>query len=198
MAAIFRPSANLAATLSLLGMAALLVGGHGWWWILAPNRLRASRRLVCRSTGAIQPRASCRRFRDRLPLLPHFGGGVVQRRPAADLYLHDLPFPDLDQRGPSGAGAAKPRRRQADRLEPDHRPAGLRLFQSQHSHRQGRRLLELSRRGGPDAAQLQGEDPHDAVLPGLPSRTPARICGRRIRSTTPNGSGPPTHLRRRR
>ena len=35
--------------------------------------------------------------------------------------------------------------------------ARLCLFQPQHSHRQGRRLLELSRRGGRDAAHLQGQ-----------------------------------------
>ncbi|MBV9784505.1 MAG: cytochrome C [Acidisphaera sp.] len=33
MAAIFRPSANLAAKVVLLGMAALLAGGTGWWLV---------------------------------------------------------------------------------------------------------------------------------------------------------------------
>ena len=32
MTAIFRPSANLAATLALAFVAALLVFGVGWWW----------------------------------------------------------------------------------------------------------------------------------------------------------------------
>ena len=31
MVAIFRPSANLAATLGVLGVAALLAGAIGWW-----------------------------------------------------------------------------------------------------------------------------------------------------------------------
>src|SRR5665213_1889365 len=33
MAAIFKPSANLAATLTLLGVLALGLGGVGWWWL---------------------------------------------------------------------------------------------------------------------------------------------------------------------
>ena len=33
MVAIFRPSANVAATVTLLGMTALFVGGIGWWWM---------------------------------------------------------------------------------------------------------------------------------------------------------------------
>ena len=32
----------------------------------------------------------------------------MERRPAADLYLHDLPFPDLDECGIAGAGATEP------------------------------------------------------------------------------------------
>ena len=33
MAAVFRPQANLAAGLTLLGLAALFVGGIAWWWL---------------------------------------------------------------------------------------------------------------------------------------------------------------------
>ncbi len=33
MAAIFKPTANLASTLTLLGLAAIFVGGMGWWWL---------------------------------------------------------------------------------------------------------------------------------------------------------------------
>lgn len=33
MAATFRPSDNLVATLALLGLAAFVVGGVGWWWL---------------------------------------------------------------------------------------------------------------------------------------------------------------------
>jgi len=33
MAAVFRPSANLWAKVVLLGMAGVVVGGAGWWWV---------------------------------------------------------------------------------------------------------------------------------------------------------------------
>ena len=33
MGAIFKPSANLAATLSLLGLPVLVMCGVGWWWL---------------------------------------------------------------------------------------------------------------------------------------------------------------------
>jgi hypothetical protein len=137
MAAIFRPSANYWAALTLLGLAAVCVGGIGWLWFWSRTDYA---RHVRWFVGQPVPFS-------HEPLLPYFGGGVVQRRHAAHLHLHDLPFPGLDERHASGAGAAEPRRRQADRLEPDQRLAGLCLFQPQHSHRQGRRLLELSRRG---------------------------------------------------
>ena len=41
----------------------------------------------------------------RLPLLPHLGGNFQLRRHSSDQDLHELPFPDLDQRRHAGAGA---------------------------------------------------------------------------------------------
>ena len=51
-----------------------------------------------------------------MPLLPHLGREGAFRRIAADRNLHDLPFPDLDQRADAGAGAGEPGREQADPL----------------------------------------------------------------------------------
>ena len=59
------------------------------------------------SAGSFQPRASCRRCRPRLPLLPHLGreGGVC--RHSADDDLHDLPLAAFHQCRDAGAGASK-------------------------------------------------------------------------------------------
>jgi hypothetical protein len=43
----FPQSANMAATLILLGIAALFVGGLGWWWIWPPDgRCHRSRQAI--------------------------------------------------------------------------------------------------------------------------------------------------------
>ena len=44
---------------------------------------------------------------NRLPLLPHIGGGIVFCRIAADGNVHDLPFADMDERSDAGAGRAR-------------------------------------------------------------------------------------------
>ena len=152
MAAIFRPSANLAATLVFLGAAALLVGGVAWWWIWPRTDYMRHIRWPVHQPVPFSHEHHVAGLGTRLPVLPHLGGGVFDRRFATDLHLHDLPFSNLDQRQCSGAGAAKPGRQQADHLERDYQFAGLRLLQSQHSHRQGCWLFELSRGGRPHAA----------------------------------------------
>ena len=57
---------------------------------------------------------------------------------------------------------------------------------------------ELPRRGGHDAADLQGEDVDDEVLPRLPSRSRPEPAPARTRFTTRSGSARPTHRRPRR
>lgn len=44
------------------------------------------------------------------------------------------------------------------------RPAGLRLFQSQHTRQQGRRLLYVPRGGGQHAADVSGRIATDGVV----------------------------------
>ena len=55
-----------------------------------------------------------------------------------------------------------------DPVDPRPRSARFRLFQSQHPRQQGRRLRDLPRARGPDAADLAGELAADGVVPGLP------------------------------
>ena len=62
--------------------------------------------------------------------------------------------------------------------------ARLRLFQPLDPRHQGRRLLDLPRRGGHDAADLQGQAVRDAVLPQLPPQPgPVRAAARRRSGT---------------
>ena len=49
---------------------------------------------------------------NRLPLLSHFGRDLQLRRHSAHQDLHELPFADLDQCGPAGAGPRKLQERQ--------------------------------------------------------------------------------------
>ena len=169
MTAIFRSSANLAATLTLLILAGLFVGGIGWWWLWPRTDYVRHVGWTVRSTGAVQPPASCGGPGDRLPLLPHLGRGIIQRRPAADLYLHDLPFADLDQR-------RRCWRRCAQSLADDkpivwHRVTDLPDYvYFNHSIHIAKGVGCSSCHGEVDRMPLtlQGEDPHHAVLPGLP------------------------------
>src|SRR6185437_2973161 len=131
MAAIFRPSANLVAKLVLIGFACLFGGGIAWWWLWP--RMDYARRV---GWTVVQPSASRRRPRHRLPVLPHHGGNFGTCQSTAYLDLHDLPFADLDQCGDAGAGATEPCGTQADQMGTRYQLARLRLFQSQHPHRQ--------------------------------------------------------------
>ena len=103
----------------------------------------------------------------RLPLLPHDGRDLQLRQHSAHQDLHELPFADLDHQPHAGTGARQFPHRRIDPVDARERSAGLRLFQSQHSHQQGSRLRELPRKSGPDAAHLAGELAPDGVVPQL-------------------------------
>ena len=110
MAAAFRPSANLWAALTLLGVAGLCIVGVCWWWVWP--RIDYARHV---GWTVEQPvpfshqhhvaglGIDCRFCHTSVET-------VVQCGHAADLYLHDVPFANLDQRGDSRAGATKPGR----------------------------------------------------------------------------------------
>ena len=146
MTAIFRSSANLAATLTLLILAGLFVAGIGWWWLWP-------RTDYMRHVGwtVHQPVPfSHQHHVAGLGIDCRFCHTSVEVSSNAGLpptytcmTCHSQIWTNA---GVAGAGAAEPGGRQADRLAPGHQPARLRLFQSQHPHRQGRRLLELPRR----------------------------------------------------
>ena len=63
------------------------------------------------------------------------------------------------------------RDRRVAAVDAGQRPSRLRLLQSQHSRRQGRRLRDLPRPSRPDAADVPAGLPADGVVPGLPSRS---------------------------
>ena len=80
------------------------------------------------ATHTLQPPASRRRSRPRLPLLSHRRRAIILRRSAADRDLHDLPFPDLDQRGHAGAGPRESRRNRPIHWQRVHRLPGYVYF----------------------------------------------------------------------
>ena len=116
MAAIFTPTANLGWKLTLLALAAVFLGAMGWWWLWPRMDYVRHVRVDDPPAGSIQPPTPRRRTRHRLSILPHVGRGFIECRSTADLYLHDLPFADLDQCRAARAGARKPGQPQADRL----------------------------------------------------------------------------------
>ena len=97
MAQIFSPAADTWLRLFLLGGLAIVAGGTAGIVGFARSGYVTSTDFRPSAAGAVQPPASCRRARDRLPLLPQRRGDRPQAGlpPTAD--LHDLPFPDLDQ-----------------------------------------------------------------------------------------------------
>ena len=165
MAAIFTPTANLGWKLTLLALAAVFSGpwaGGGCGRAPITCVMSAGRSANrCHSATNTMSRAW-----DRLSFC-HTSVEVSSSAGLPPTYTcmtcHSQIWTNAAH---AGAGAREPGERQADRLASGHRSPGLRLFQPQHSHRQGRRLLKLSRGGGSHAAYLQGEDPHHAVLPG--------------------------------
>ena len=64
-------------------------------------------RRACRPRAAdpVQPRTACRRQRDRLPVLPHVGRGLVVCRDSADEDVHELPLADFLEQSVSRAGS---------------------------------------------------------------------------------------------
>ena len=196
MAAIFRPRANMAATLILLGIAALTVGGVVWWWEWP--RVDWARHVGWHlSSPSLQPPASRRWPGDRLPLLPYHGRNVRERGHAADLYLHDLPFADLDQCGDPGSGAATvwPTTSRSSGIAST--ICRITSISITHPHRQGRGLCRMSRPDRSDAAAAQGARLHDGLLSSTAMPIPARGCGRKIRSIISHGSAMHRRLRRR-
>src|SRR5205823_6045920 len=59
---------------------------------LAPHRLLSPNSVGGGSARAVQSSAPRSRARNRLSVLPHIRGGLVECRFAANLYLHDLPL----------------------------------------------------------------------------------------------------------
>ena len=59
-------------------------------WIQHPRTIYAT------AADSVQPQAPRQRSWARLPLLPHDGGEIFQRRDAVDSDLHDMSLPDLD------------------------------------------------------------------------------------------------------
>ena len=78
---------------------------------------------VAREQSALQPRASRRRPRHRLPLLPHVGRAFVLRRHAADRDLHELPLADLGRQRHARAGPRQLPHRPVAALEARLQPA---------------------------------------------------------------------------
>ena len=108
MTQIFSPSADTWLRLFLAGGARRVGGGLVVVVAFARSDYLHGRQYPpAGAAGAVQPPASRRRARHRLPLLPHLRGRRPARRPAADAHLHDLPFADLDQRADAGAGARR-------------------------------------------------------------------------------------------
>ena len=98
MAQIFHPSyqhvlakVSIFGALFAVGRRALRAGGG------EPLAVGHAGRRGARAAGAVQPQASRRRARHRLPLLPHLGGDVGERRLPADADVHELPLADLGQ-----------------------------------------------------------------------------------------------------
>ena len=198
MAAIFRPSANLAATVTLLGAGSAVRWRH--WLVvgMAAHRLHAPRPLAGSSTGAVQSRTSCGGLGDRLPVLPHLGGGVLERRSAADLHLHDLPFSDLDERRHFWRRCGRAWRttsRSSGTGSPTCRTTFISITAFTSPRASAARAV-TGRWTACRSATRQRPSPCSSAWIAIATR--ARICGRRIRSTTRNGSGPPTRHRPRR
>ena len=117
--------------------------------------------------------APCWRFGDRLPVLPQFRRNLRIRRDAANRDLHDVSFAGVDGRADARAGAPESCHPNAAAMEPCARFAGFRVLQSQHPCEQRDRVLDVSRRGGPDAADLEREYALHEMVSGLPQEAGA-------------------------
>src|ERR1700761_1896079 len=74
---------------------------------LAAHGLSPPHRMDGAAAGPLQPSTSCGGSRTRLSLLPYRCGERRECRDATHVYLHDVPFADLDQRRDTGTGAAE-------------------------------------------------------------------------------------------
>ena len=196
MAAIFRPSANLTASLTLLAVhngrcwPALATGGRGH---ASTGRATSAGTLA---SGSIQSRASRGRSRARLPVLPCLSGSFVECWLAADLHLHDLPFANLDERGFTGAGTTKFWRM---------------TNQSHGTESPICRITSISTTAftSPKASVVQAVTERWTACPSLirprssqwdsvwiVTATPDPNCGRVIKSTIRNGNAAPPRRRR--
>ncbi len=171
MAQIFHHSTNTIARVSIYG-AVIVVGLLGFALNVVNQTSYVTEVHNARPAArAVQPQASRRRTRSRLPLLPFLGRGFLLRGHAPDADLHDLPFADLDQRRNARAGSRQLPRFQAHFLDARQRRSRFRLFQSQHSRGQGRRLHHLPRSRRGNEHHLARRDPLHALVPGLPHRS---------------------------
>ena len=192
MAAIFRPSANLAATLILLGMAALFVAGVGWWWVWPrTDYMRHVRWPVSQPVPFSHEHhvaglgIDCRFCHTSVEVSSTAGMPPTY----TCMTCHSQIWTNADLLAPVRQSLADDKPIVWNRITdlPDY------VFFNHSIHiAKGVGCSSCHGRGGPHAAHLQGENPHDAVLPRLPSQPGPAVCGRRIRSTTRNGSGPPT------
>src|SRR5436305_252332 len=122
---------------------------------------------------ALQPRPSRGRPRHRLPVLPHDGRDLVVRRHTGNRGLHELPQADLVRGTDAGARPRELPHGPAAPLEPRLRPPRLRLFRPQHPRGEGRRLRQLPRARGRDAAPVAREHSLHELVPRLSRRAVA-------------------------
>ena len=169
MAAIFTPTANLAWKLTLLAFAAIFLGAMGWWWLWP--RMDYVRHV--RATIHQPVPFSHQHHVAGLGIDCRFCHTSVEVSSSAGLPPTYTCMTCHSQIWTNAALLAPVREslgnRQADFLASRDRSSGLRLFQSQHPHRQGRGVRKLPWPSRYDAAYLQGKDTDHAILPRLSS-----------------------------
>ena len=190
---LFQPYADTVARTVLL---AILVGpflaiGVAYW--LLRLRIRDRPNADARPAGAVQPPASRRRARARLPLLPH---RQSRPPPIAGVPPTHTCMTCHSQLYTQTAMLAPVRESLADN-KPIHwnkvnRAARLRLLRSLDPHRQGRRLHHLSRSRRHHAADAAGGAADDGLVSRLPSQSGAESAGRRRRVRSGLAAARPT------
>ena len=181
MAQIFRPRADAIARVVLVALAVVPVLLVGLGYTIMRSPYVTQQNVTREQPVPFSHEHHVGQTRGRLPLLPYLGRDSALRRNSADRDLHDLPFADLDQRRHACAGAHEPRREPPVALAARPQPAGLRLFRPQRPCRERRRLLDLPRASGRDAADAAGGAAHHGLVPRLPPQpraepAPARRC----------------------
>ena len=153
MSQIFPPSANSYARGSIVALVVLVATLGPDARPAQPVALHDARPDRPRAAGAVQPPAPRRRPRHRLPLLSHHGreGGLGGH--SADQDLHELPLADLEHQpdisSRCAAASATTSRCAGSRV---HDLPDFVYFNHSVHVKQGRRLRDLSRPRGPDAA----------------------------------------------